>query len=237
MDKPVLPRIYLSPPHMSGEELEFVKHAFASNWIAPLGPQVDAFEAEMAEYVGVSHAAALASGTAGIHLALRLLDVQPGDEVLCSTLTFSATANPVLYEHAQPVFIDCGAASWNIDPALLREELDACARRGRLPRAVIIVDLYGEPADYHEIEKSCSHYEVPTIQDAAEALGAKYDGRRAGAHGQIGRDGCRGAHVEVRTLPMRNVRPIRLAPLLVACQVGSWRKQLSRSNHARSTLS
>ena len=186
MDKPVLPRIYLSPPHMSGEELEFVKHAFASNWIAPLGPQVDAFEAEMAEYVGVSHAAALASGTAGIHLALRLLDVQPGDEVLCSTLTFSATANPVLYEHAQPVFIDCGAASWNIDPALLREELDACARRGRLPRAVIIVDLYGEPADYHEIEKSCSHYEVPTIQDAAEALGATYGGRRAGAHGQIG---------------------------------------------------
>ena len=121
MDKPVLPRIYLSPPHMSGEELEFVKNAFASNWIAPLGPHVDAFEREMAQYVGVSHAAALVSGTAGIHLALRLVGIQPGDEVLCSTLTFSASANPVVYEHAQPVFIDCGATSWNIDPALLRE--------------------------------------------------------------------------------------------------------------------
>src|SRR5437762_12730619 len=100
MDKPLLPRIYLSPPHMSGEELEFVKDTFASNWIAPLGPQVDAFECEMAEYVGVSHAAALVSGTAAIHLALRLIGVQPGDEVLCSTLTFTASANRVLYEHA-----------------------------------------------------------------------------------------------------------------------------------------
>src|ERR1044071_6024895 len=105
MHKPALPRIYLSPPHMSGEELDFVKQAFASNWIAPLGPQVDAFEAEMAEYVGVSHAAALVSGTAAIHLALRLVGVQPGDEVLCSTFTFSASANPVLYEQAQPVRI------------------------------------------------------------------------------------------------------------------------------------
>src|SRR5437762_14113560 len=117
MDKPVLPRIYLSPPHMSGEELEFVKHAFASNWIAPLGPQVDAFEAEMAEYVGVSHAAALASGTAGLHHALRLPDVQPGHEVLCSTLTVSATANPILYEPAQPVFLGRGPAIRDLDPA------------------------------------------------------------------------------------------------------------------------
>ncbi len=186
MDKPVLPRIYLSPPHMSGEELEFVKDAFASNWIAPLGPHVDAFENEMADYLGVSHAAALVSGTAAIHLALRLIGLQPGDEVLCSTLTFSATANPVLYEQAAPVFIDCGAATWNIDPALLREELDACARRGRLPRAVIVVDLYGEPADYHEIEEACSRYDVPIIQDAAEALGASYAEKRAGAHGYVG---------------------------------------------------
>ena len=186
MDKPVLPRIYLSPPHMSGEELEFVKNAFASNWIAPLGPQVDAFEGEMAEYVGVSHAAALASGTAAIHLALRLIDVEAGDEVLCSTFTFSASANPILYEQARPVFIDCGATSWNIDPTLLREELDACARRGRLPRAVIVVDLYGEPADYHEIQEACSRYGVPIIEDAAEALGATYGKRRAGAHGHLG---------------------------------------------------
>ncbi len=186
MDKPVLPRIYLSPPHMSGEELELVKDTFASNWIAPLGPQVDAFEREMAEYLGVSHAAALVSGTAAIHLALRLIGLQPADEVLCSTFTFSASANPVLYEHAHPVFIDCGATSWNIDPALLREELDACARRGRLPRAVIVVDLYGEPADYHEIEEACSRYDVPIIQDAAEALGASYAEKRAGAHGYVG---------------------------------------------------
>jgi len=185
-DKPVLPRIYLSPPHMSGEELEFVKDTFASNWIAPLGPQVDAFEAEIADYVGVSHAAALVSGTAAIHLALRLVGVQPGDEVLCSTFTFSASANPVLYQQAQPVFVDCGATSWNIDPALLREELAACAARGRLPRAVIVVDLYGEPADYQEIREVCSYYEVPIIQDAAEALGASYADKRAGAHGQVG---------------------------------------------------
>src|SRR5437762_12601062 len=186
MDKPVLPRIYLSPPHMSGEELEFVKHAFASNWIAPLGPQVDAFETEMAEYVGVSHAAALVSGTAAIHLALRLVGVKRGDEVLCSTITFSASANPVLYEQAQPVFIDCGATSWNIDPVLLREELAACAHRGRLPRAVIVVDLYGETANYQEIQKICSHYDIPVIQDAAEALGAVYRDKCAGAHGCVG---------------------------------------------------
>jgi dTDP-4-amino-4,6-dideoxygalactose transaminase len=185
MDKAVLPRIYLSPPHMSGEELEFVEDAFASNWIAPLGPHVDAFEREMAEYLGVSHAAALVSGTAAIHLALRLVGVQPGDEVLCSTLTFSASANPVLYEHAKPVFVDCGTASWNIDPALLREELNACALRGQLPRAVIVVDLYGEPADYNEIEEVCSRYDVPVIEDAAEALGATYAEKRAGAHGRV----------------------------------------------------
>jgi dTDP-4-amino-4,6-dideoxygalactose transaminase len=186
MDKPLPPRVYLSPPHMSGEELEFVKDAFVSNWIAPLGPHVDAFEGEMAEYLGVSHAAALASGTAAIHLALRLIGLRPGDEVLCSTLTFSASANPVLYEHAQPVFVDCGGTSWNIDPTLLREELDACARRGQLPRAVIVVDLYGEPADYREIEEACSRYDVPVIQDAAEALGATYAGKRAATHGDIG---------------------------------------------------
>jgi dTDP-4-amino-4,6-dideoxygalactose transaminase len=186
MDNPALPRIYLSPPHMSGEELRFVEDAFASNWIAPLGPHVDAFEREMAEYLGVSHAAALVSGTAAIHLALRLIGLQPGDEVLCPTLTFSASANPVLYEHARPVFIDCAVTNWNIDPALLREELAACAHRGRLPRAVIVVDLYGEPADYHEVEEACSRYDVPIIQDAAEALGATYTGKRAGAHGEMG---------------------------------------------------
>ena len=186
MDKPSLPRIYLSPPHMSGEELDFVKEAFASNWIAPLGPHVDAFEKEVAEYVGVGHAAALSSGTAAIHLALRLLGLKRGEEVLCSTFTFSASANPILYEGGEPVFIDSESASWNMDPGLLREELDACASRGRLPRAVIVVDLYGQCADYDPILEACARYGVPVIQDSAEAIGATYKGRMAGAQGRVG---------------------------------------------------
>lgn len=186
MDKPELPRIYLSPPHLSGEELDLVKEAFATNWIAPLGPHVDRFERELAEYVGVPHAAALSSGTAAIHLALRLLGLQPGEEVLCSTFTFSASANPIVYEGAQPVFIDSEPASWNLDPGLLREELDACAACGRLPRAVIAVDLYGQCADYAPILDACGHYGVPVIQDSAEALGATYKGRRAGGQGRLG---------------------------------------------------
>src|SRR5262249_23111181 len=137
-------RIYLSPPHMGLDELELVKEAFATNWIAPLGPHVDAFEREFAQLVGVPHAAALSSGTAALHLALRLLDLQPGEEVLCSTLTFSASATPIVYEGGRPVFIDADRATWNMDPELLREELRACAARGRLPRAVIVVDLYGQ---------------------------------------------------------------------------------------------
>lgn len=186
MDKPAFPRIYLSPPHMSGVELDLVKEAFATNWIAPLGPHVDAFERELAGYVGAAHAAALSSGTAAIHLALRLAGVKPGDEVLCSTFTFSASANPIVYEGARPVFIDSETASWNIDPGLLREELDACAARGRLPRAVIVVDLYGQCADYDPIREACAHYGVPIIQDSAEALGATYKGAPAGTQGRCG---------------------------------------------------
>ena len=171
---------------MSGEELELVKEAFATNWIAPLGPHVDAFERELAEFTGVPHAAALSSGTAAIHLALRLLGLKPGEEVLCSTLTFSASANPIAYEGGQPVFIDADSTSWNMDPELLRDELDACAARGRLPRAVIVVDLYGQCADYDPILEVCARYEVPVIQDSAEALGATYKGRMAGAQGLLG---------------------------------------------------
>jgi dTDP-4-amino-4,6-dideoxygalactose transaminase len=180
------PRIYLSPPHLGEAELELVKEAFASNWIAPVGPHVDGFEKELAEYLGVRHAAALSSGTAAIHLALRLLGMQPGDEVLCSTLTFAASANPIVYEGGTPVFIDSEPASWNMDPALLREELDACAARGRLPRAVIVVDLYGQSADYDPILDACARYEVPVIQDSAEALGASYKGRKTGTQGRCG---------------------------------------------------
>jgi pyridoxal phosphate-dependent aminotransferase EpsN len=179
-------RIYLSPPHLGPEELELVKEAFASNWIAPLGPHVDAFENELAAAVGVSHAAALSSGTAALHLALRLLGVRPGDEVLCSSLTFSASANPIVYEGARPVFIDSDRTSWNMDPTLLREELQACAARNRLPRAVIVVDIYGQCADYDPTLETCAEYGVPVIEDAAEALGADYRGRAAGSFGTMG---------------------------------------------------
>jgi pyridoxal phosphate-dependent aminotransferase EpsN len=178
--------IYLSPPHMGEAEFELVKEAFASNWIAPVGPHIDCFEKEFAEYLGVPYAAALSAGTAAIHLALRLLGVQPGDEVLCSTLTFAASANPIVCEGGAPVFIDSEPASWNMDPALLREELDACAARGRLPRAVIVVDLYGQSADYDPILDACARYEVPAIQDSAEALGATYKGRKVGVQGRCG---------------------------------------------------
>jgi pyridoxal phosphate-dependent aminotransferase EpsN len=169
---------------MAGTELGLVHEAFAENWIAPLGPHVDGFEREMAAFTGVAHAAALSSGTAAIHLALRLLGLQAGEEVLCSTFTFSASANPIAYEAGVPVFIDADAATWNMNPALLREELDACAARGRLPRAVIVVDLYGQSADYDPLVAACAHYGVPLIQDSAEALGATYRGRKVGGQGK-----------------------------------------------------
>lgn len=179
-------RIYLSPPHMSCGELEFVKEAFESNWIAPLGPHVDAFEKEFAEIVGVKYAVALSSGTAALHLALRLIGIQPGNEVLCSTLTFSASANPIVYEGGSPVFIDADRATWNIDPELLREELRACASRGKLPSAVIVVDLYGQSADHDAIAEVCAECEVPIVEDAAEALGATYKGAMTGKFGKCG---------------------------------------------------
>jgi pyridoxal phosphate-dependent aminotransferase EpsN len=169
---------------MGGEELRLVTEAFATNWIAPLGPHVDAFERELAAFAGVAHAAALSSGTAAIHLALRLLGVGREDEVICSSFTFSASANPIAYEGAAPVFIDSETASWNMDPALLREELAACAARGKLPRAVIVVDLYGQSADYEPIAAACAEYEVPLVQDSAEALGATYRGKKVGSQGQ-----------------------------------------------------
>jgi pyridoxal phosphate-dependent aminotransferase EpsN len=179
-------RIYLSPPHMGTRELDLVKDAFASNWLAPLGPHVDAFEREFSEVIGVPFAAALSSGTAAIHLALRLLGVSAGEEVLCSTLTFSASAYPILYERAQPVFIDADRDTWNMDPGLLREELRGCAIRGKMPRAVIVVDLYGQSADYDRILDVCAEYEVPVIEDAAEALGATYKGESVGGFGRLG---------------------------------------------------
>ena len=179
-------RIYLSPPHMGDQERALLVDAFDSNWIAPLGPHVDAFERELALRVGASHAAALSSGTGALHLALDILGVGAGDEVLVSTLTFSATVNPITYVGARPVFIDCDRSTWNLDPNLLAEELQACAKRGKLPKAVISVDLYGQCADYDPIMKACAQYEIPLIEDAAEALGSTYKGRPAGSFGALG---------------------------------------------------
>ncbi len=183
-------RIYLSPPHMCGKEIEYVKEAFASNWIAPMGPMVEAFEMEFAKLICVPYATALSSGTGALHLALRIvLQQTPSNsnlyttEVICPTLTFSASANVIIYEGCQPVFIDSDPKTWTIDPNLLAEELDDCARRGRLPRAVITVDLYGQCCDYEPIIKKCEEYGVPVIEDAAEALGATYQGRYAGNFG------------------------------------------------------
>jgi pyridoxal phosphate-dependent aminotransferase EpsN len=179
-------RIYLSPPDLDGRERELILEAYESNWITTLGPQVDAFEREICERTGVPYAAALASGTAALHLALILLGVQQGDEVLCSTFTFSASANPIVYCGASPVFIDSDAATWNMDPLLLEEELRVCRKKGKIPRALIVVDLYGQCADYDPILKVCAEYGVPVIQDAAEALGATYKGKSAGSFSDIG---------------------------------------------------
>lgn len=180
-------RVFLSAPHvLSQKERENLLDAFDSNWIAPLGPHVDAFEQELAQKIGAKHAVALSSGTAAIHLGLKLLNVGPGDEVLVSSLTFSASVNPIVYLGAKPVFIDSEPGTWNMDPNLLAEELAQCAVRNKLPKALVCVDLYGQCADYDSITEICSKYEVPILEDAAEALGAKYKDKNAGLFGQVG---------------------------------------------------
>ena len=171
---------------MSGLEQEYVADAFASNWVAPLGPHVDAFEREFCAATGAAHAAALSSGTAALHLALQLVGVGPGDEVLVSTFTFSASVNPIRYLGAVPVFIDSERRSWNMDPNLLEQTLAARARAGRLPKAVVLVHLYGQSADIDPILSSCRRYDVPLIEDAAEALGATYKGKAPGTFGTTG---------------------------------------------------
>jgi dTDP-4-amino-4,6-dideoxygalactose transaminase len=178
--------VFLSPPDVSPLERTLLLEAFDSNWIAPLGPHVDAFEREFAAFLGVADAAALSSGTAALHLALVLLGVGRGDDVIVPTLTFVATANAVSYVGARPVFIDSESTSWNLAPELLEEELITRARAGRLPAAVIGVDLFGQCADWERILAACEPYGVPVIEDAAEALGATYAGRPAGTFGAIG---------------------------------------------------
>ena len=179
-------RIFLSSPHMSGNEQIYINDAFDTNWIAPLGPNVDAFEKEIASYVGVEDAAALSSGTAAIHLALRLLDVRTGDKVFCSSLTFIASANPISYEGAEPVFIDSEPETWNMSPLALEHALADAKREGQLPKAVIVVNLYGQNAKMDEILSVCNEYEVPIIEDAAESLGSTYKGKASGTFGKFG---------------------------------------------------
>jgi dTDP-4-amino-4,6-dideoxygalactose transaminase len=167
-------QIFLSPPYMGNEELPLIEEAFKSNYIAPLGPMVDAFEQEFADYVGIKHCVAVSSGTAAMHLALRNLGVGPGDEVFASTLTFVGSVTPVVFQGARPVFFDCERRSWNMDPVLLEEELKRSSEKGSLPAAVIPTDLYGQCCDLLEIVKICDFFRVPVVCDSAEAMGAKF---------------------------------------------------------------
>jgi pyridoxal phosphate-dependent aminotransferase EpsN len=177
-------RILLSIPHMGGAEESYVREAFASNWLSTVGPNLDAFEEEFAECIG-RPSVALSSGTAAIHLGLRVLGVGPGDVVFCSTLTFSASANPIRYLGAEPVFIDSDYKTWNMDPSLLAEALNRAAKVGKLPKAVVVVHLYGQCADMDPIREACACYGIPILEDAAEALGATYKTRRAGVLGDV----------------------------------------------------
>ena len=173
-------KIYLSPPHLNGEEIDFIKDAIDSNWIAPLGPHVDAFESEVADYVGVKQAAALSSGTAALHLALEMLGVQKGDHVFCSDLTFVASANAIRYLNAIPVFIDVEPTSWNMSPSALEKAFESV-----LPKAVIVTDIYGQSADYKLIAEICDKHQTPIIEDAAESLGAEYNRKKCGSFGEM----------------------------------------------------
>ena len=179
-------RIHLSPPHIGDEELLLVAEAFRTNWIAPLGPHVDGFEREMQTYTGAPHAVALSSGTAALHLALMALGIGANDVVWVSTLTFAASVFPLRYVGATPVFIDCDRPTWNMDAGLLVSSLDDAAARGTLPRAVVLVHLYGQCADIEPIADACKRHGVLLIEDAAEALGSRYRGRAAGTFGDVG---------------------------------------------------
>ena len=182
MEKMAEKKIYLSSPTMHGEEQEFIKEAFDTNWVAPLGPNVNAFEKELADYVGISHASALSAGTAAIHLALKILGVGEGDIVFTPTLTFSATCNPIVYEKAVPVFIDSEKDTWNMDPGALIKAFE----KYPAPKAVIVVHLYGTPAKLDEIMEICAAHNVPLIEDAADSLGSTYKGKHTGTFGRIG---------------------------------------------------
>ncbi len=179
-------RIYLSPPHMSGKEMKYIQEAFDTNWIAPVGPNINAFEKEVCNYVGLKHGLALSSGTAGIHLTLKYVGVKTGDYIFCSDLTFAGSCNPIMYEKAIPVFIDSEPETWNMSPDALEKAFEWAKEQNKMPKAVIIVDLYGQSADYEKLLPICKHYDVPIIEDAAEALGATYRGKKCGTFGHMG---------------------------------------------------
>jgi len=180
-------KIWLSSPHMGGDEKKYVNEAFDANWVAPLGPNVDNFEKDLAGYTKTAHCAALSSGTAAIHLALIILGINLGDEVICQSFTFSASANPIVYQGAVPVFVDSEKETWNMDPQLLEEAIkDRINKKRNKPAAVIAVHLYGMPAKMEEITAVCKKYEIPLIEDAAEALGARYKGQALGSFGTFG---------------------------------------------------
>src|SRR5699024_3077289 len=171
-------RVLLSSPHMSGKEQKYIQEAFELNWIAPLGNNVDGFESELAKYNKINNVAVLSSGTSAIHLALRLLNIQPKDTVFCSTLTFVASANPIMYEGATPIFIDSEKDTWNMSPQALERALKDAKENGKLPKAIIAVHLYGQSAKVDEIVALCKEYNVPLIEDAAESLGSEYKGQK-----------------------------------------------------------
>ncbi|MEY8349332.1 aminotransferase class I/II-fold pyridoxal phosphate-dependent enzyme [Bacillus cereus] len=179
-------RIFLSPPHMSGNEQKYVNQAFEQNWIAPLGPNVDAFEHQIAEYIGVKSAAAVSAGTAAIHLALQLLGVTRDDTVFCSSLTFVASANPIAYQGAEPIFIDSEPDTWNMSPVALEKAFEDAKASGKLPKAVIVVHLFGQSAKMDEIMAVCDKYGVPVVEDSAESLGTTYKGKQTGSFGKFG---------------------------------------------------
>ncbi|MCK4980862.1 MAG: aminotransferase class I/II-fold pyridoxal phosphate-dependent enzyme, partial [Candidatus Delongbacteria bacterium] len=180
-------KIWLTSPHIGGKELKYVKEAFKTNWIAPIGPHVDGFEEAICKYLNIDHSVALSCGTAAIHLALILLDVKRDDEVLCQSFTFSATANPIVYQNAKPIFIDSEEDTWNMDPDLLEDAIkDRIEKVGRKPKAIIVVHLYGQTAKVDKIQDICKKYGIPLVEDAAEALGSSYHGKKLGTFGDIG---------------------------------------------------
>lgn len=178
-------KIWLSSPHMGEMEQVFVKEAFDTNWIAPLGPHVNGFEADLQAFTGAGHAAALSSGTAALHLALILLDVKAGDEVICQSFTFSASANPIAYQGATPVFVDSEKDTWNMSPEYLEVAIKDRIAKGKRPKGIIAVHLYGMPAKMDEISAVAKKYDIPVIEDAAEALGSHIQGKMCGTFGKL----------------------------------------------------